>query len=46
MGTLGAFVWLLSIIIGIIEGVKAIKRWNYNVVLKGIEPSTPMEIAF
>jgi len=34
MGTLGAFVWLLSIIIGIIEGVKAIKRWNYNRKIK------------
>jgi hypothetical protein len=34
MGTLGAFVWLLSIVIGIVEGVKAIKRWNYNRKIK------------
>jgi hypothetical protein len=30
MVTLGIMIWAAAIVIGVIEGVKALKEWNYN----------------
>jgi hypothetical protein len=34
MGTLGFVIWVVSIIIGIVEGFKAFKEWNYSRKIK------------
>lgn len=34
MGTLGFVIWVISIIIGIVEGFKAFKEWNYRRKIK------------
>ena len=28
MGTLGSFIWIIAIVVGLIEGIKLIKDWN------------------
>lgn len=33
-GSIGVFVWIITIVIGVIEGVKALKEWNYNRKIK------------
>lgn len=34
MGTMGGFLWVISIVIGIIEGTKALEKWNQTRKIK------------
>ena len=34
MGTLGFCIWIIAIVVGLLEGIKSLKEWNYRRKIK------------